>query len=227
MQHSEIETIKDEVKQEFQVERMILFSDAVFAIVITLMAIEIKLPHFEVDKLTEELFLFSLLHLLPIIFAYAVSFFFVGMIWYKHLKLFGVVKTYDKGLVIHNLLLLFFIGLFPFGASIISGGQIGFIYRTSIYLVIIMCCIYSFFFLTRYILISKPSLREEDADITSLMKQYKKTIPSVILFPILLLLVIATYLFIENKDLKPLSMMWIMIIPISRLIQKNKVVKEK
>lgn len=46
MQNKEIETIKDEVKQEFQVERMILFSDAVFAIVITLMAIEIRLPHF-------------------------------------------------------------------------------------------------------------------------------------------------------------------------------------
>lgn len=35
---------ESEIKKEFQVERMILFSDAVFAIVITLMAIDIKIP---------------------------------------------------------------------------------------------------------------------------------------------------------------------------------------
>jgi uncharacterized membrane protein len=35
---------REEIRKEFQVERMILFSDAVFAIVITLMAIEIRFP---------------------------------------------------------------------------------------------------------------------------------------------------------------------------------------
>lgn len=234
MQNNVIETIKDEVKQEFQVERMILFSDAVFAIVITLMAIEIKLPHFEPGKLTEELLISSLIHLLPILFAYAFSFFFVGMVWYKHLKLFGVVRAYNRSLVIHNLVLLFFIGLFPFAASIVSGGQIGSIYRLTIYFVVIMCCIYSLFFLTRYVLITKPSLREENADITELMKHHKKSIPAVILFPFVLILVVSTYVFIDDKNLKSLSTLWIMIIPISQLIQKrieknrsNKLVAER
>lgn len=221
MQYKELETIKDEVKQEFQVERMILFSDAVFAIVITLMAIEIKLPHFD-GKLTEEIFTHALLHLLPVIFAYLVSFFFVGMIWYRHLKLFAVVKAYDLGLVIRNLLLLFFVGLFPFGASIVSGSQIGSIYRITIYLIIIMSCVFALFFLSHYVLISKPGLREEDADITELLKQYKKTISKVIAFPIVLILVVATYLFVDNKDLKPMSTLWIMLIPIIQLIEKRK-----
>ena len=45
MSHSKEAYISSaEIKQEFQVERMILFSDAVFAIVITLMAIEIRIP---------------------------------------------------------------------------------------------------------------------------------------------------------------------------------------
>ena len=221
MQHKELETIKDEVKQEFQVERMILFSDAVFAIVITLMAIEIRLPHTE-GKLTEDVFIQALLHLLPIIFAYLISFFFVGMIWYRHLKLFAVVKAYDLGLVFRNLLLLFFIGLFPFGASIVSGSQIGAIYRITIYLGIIMSCLYALFFLSHYVLISKPVLREEDADITELLKQYKKTIPKIIAFPIVIILVVATYLFVDNKDLKSMSSLWIMILPIMQLIHKRK-----
>lgn len=46
---------KDEIKKEFQVERMILFSDAVFAIVITLMAIEIKIP--ETNEKTSRFFI--------------------------------------------------------------------------------------------------------------------------------------------------------------------------
>ncbi len=85
-----------------------------------------------------------------------------------------------------------------------------------------MSCMYAFFFLTRYILITKPTLREEDADITKLLKQYKKSKLIVILFPIVVILVIATYLFIDdNRDLKPLSTFWILIIPISQLLQKR------
>ena len=50
MSHKELleEITQDEIKKEFQLERMILFSDAVFAIVITLLAIELKLPEGEI-----------------------------------------------------------------------------------------------------------------------------------------------------------------------------------
>ena len=74
MQHNEIDAIKKEVKKEFELERLKLFSDAVFAIVITMVAIEIKLPHFE-EKLTEELLKNALIHnILPKIIAYIVIF---------------------------------------------------------------------------------------------------------------------------------------------------------
>jgi uncharacterized membrane protein len=155
--NSEFEISKDEIKKEFQVERMILFSDAVFAIVITLMAIEIKIPETN-ERLAGDLLQRELIHLLPVIGAYVVSFFFIGSIWYQHLKIFSVVKDYDKGLVVRNLLLLFFVGLFPFTASLLTrtkGASIAFF----IYLGIILCCMISQFLLQHYIIIKRPALR--------------------------------------------------------------------
>ena len=65
--------LRDDLHKEFQVERMILFSDAVFAIVITLMAIEIHIPETTPIQTQEEL-MHALLHLVPAILAYIVSF---------------------------------------------------------------------------------------------------------------------------------------------------------
>lgn len=44
MKQDNLQELEDDIKKEFQLERMILFSDAVFAIVITLMAMEIHIP---------------------------------------------------------------------------------------------------------------------------------------------------------------------------------------
>ncbi len=112
---------ESEIRTEFQLERMILFSDAVFAIVITLMAIEIHLPISE-NISNPESFQNGLLHQLPSIIAYAVSFLFIGMICCRHLQLFQVLKNYDKGIVIRNLLLHFYIELFPFAATVVTIG---------------------------------------------------------------------------------------------------------
>ena len=117
--NKEKEYVKEEIRKEFQVERMIIFSDAVFAIVITLMAIELRVPdgaRFSSDhQLGEEL-----LRLLPNFTAYTFSFLFIGFTWYQHLQVFSLLKDFDKGLVFRNLLLLFFIGLFPFSVSIMA-----------------------------------------------------------------------------------------------------------
>ncbi len=113
------ENLEQEIKKEFQLERMILFSDAVFAIVMTLMAIEIRLPEFE-GKITEDQFLDMLQHQGRNLMAYALSFFFIGVLWTRHLKIFSVLKDYDTGLIVRNLLFLFYVGLFPFRASDIS-----------------------------------------------------------------------------------------------------------
>ena len=102
----EKEYMKEEIRKEFQLERMVLFSDAVFAIVITLMAIEIRVPDLARNT-SSDILTHELVKLIPPIISYTVSFFFIGHTWYQHLQLFSLLKDYDKGLVIRNLLCYF------------------------------------------------------------------------------------------------------------------------
>ena len=99
--------LHNELKKEFQLERMILFSDAVFAIAITLLIIEIKIP--EVDEPTDKALLQSLGHLIPKFIGFIISFIFIGLYWTIHHRMFGFVTSYDKKLLVLNLFFLFFI----------------------------------------------------------------------------------------------------------------------
>lgn len=158
---SHIPNVNEEIRHEFQLERMILFSDAVFAIVMTLMAIEIRLPemenHTDVDSL-----LFQIEHLIPTVIAYAVSFLFIGSIWYSHLKLFSLLKNYDKGLVIRNLFMLFFLGFFPFSVTLVTRVDNGYLLPICIYFSIILLCKGAQLVLQHYILVKKPELRRNE-----------------------------------------------------------------
>jgi len=110
--------LHNESKKEFQLERLILFSDAVFAIAITLLVIEIKIP--EVEHPTDSSLLQSLRHLAPKVLGFIVSFILIGLYWTIHHRMFGFVTSYDKRLVILNLFFLFFIVLMPFSTGFYS-----------------------------------------------------------------------------------------------------------
>ncbi len=214
------EITQDEIKKEFQLERMILFSDAVFAIVITLLAIDLKLPEGEIDSADLGK---KILHLLPSFIAYSVSFFFIGSIWYEHLKMFSVLKDYDKGLIFRNLILLFFIGLFPFSATVIT--RVSYDYATVsyfIYMGVILLTLGAQYFLYQYIIVQRPELRNNANLPTHLEELHKKRI-SLIIFSILLVLIIITYLFITNPKLKTLSFLWMGTMPVFyKLLMKKK-----
>ncbi|MFD0794472.1 TMEM175 family protein [Mucilaginibacter litoreus] len=107
----------EEIKKEFQLERMVLFSDAVFAIIITIMVIEIKLPE-DLHHASKEDIRRAIIHLLPKIGAYMMAFFITGMFWSRHLKLFSYLKDYTNSLIALNLAFLFFVSLFPLGISV-------------------------------------------------------------------------------------------------------------
>ncbi len=86
--------------------RLEAFSDGVFAIIITIMVLEMKVPHG-----TE---LRELLPLWPVFLSYVLSFVYVGIYWNNHHHLFQAVKHVKGGVLWANLHLLFWLSLFPF-----------------------------------------------------------------------------------------------------------------
>ena len=116
--------LHNELRKEFQLERLILFSDAVFAIAITLLVIEIKIPDKEFLKehrgLSDKTLLSELGHLVPKFTGFVISFLLIGMYWSIHHRLFGFVTSYDRKLLFLNLLFLFFVALMPFSTGFYS-----------------------------------------------------------------------------------------------------------
>jgi TMEM175 potassium channel family protein len=105
-------------KKKFQLDRMIFFSDAVFAIAITLLVLEIKIPHIgnEPDSKLMEM----LLAMIPKFVGFFISFFVVGQYWIVHHKLFGFVEDYNGTLLWLNLVFLLSIVLMPFSTALYS-----------------------------------------------------------------------------------------------------------
>lgn len=103
-------------KHEFLIERIAFFSDAVFAIAITLMAIEIHPPHV-IKGDTEAMVWQKFKEILPEFVGLLVSFWLIGGAWLRHHQLFKYVDNFDMRFMSINLWLLFIIILFPFSTS--------------------------------------------------------------------------------------------------------------
>jgi|LakMenEpi03Aug12_release.lakeMendotaPanAssembly.Ray.scaffolds.fasta_scaffold210017_3 uncharacterized membrane protein len=223
--HEEKEMTRTEIKKEFQLERMILFSDAVFAIVITLMAIEIRLPETE-HRLNGTELSHHLRSLIPVLFAYLISFGFIGSVWYQHLKIFGLLKDYDKGLILRNLLLLFFVALFPFCASVVIKSKSNII-AYSIYIGAIFICITIQFALHHYVLIEKPSLRV-NTNLSEHISELEKKKRGLLSFLITIGLIAVTYMIIPDESNKPLATLWFLPLAfISRIYERKLKMKKK
>lgn len=109
----------------FELERLAFFSDAVFAIAITLLVIEIRLPELESEAGLGN----ALLALFPKYIAFLVSFFVIGRFWVGHHNAFSHMKTCDNKLVLRNLFFLMTIAFMPFPTALISaygGNRIAF-----------------------------------------------------------------------------------------------------
>ena len=86
--------------------RLEAFSDGVLAIVITIMVLELKVPHGEDLASLEPLF--------PVFLSYLLSFIYVGIYWNNHHHLFQAAKHVSGAILWANLHLLFWLSLFPF-----------------------------------------------------------------------------------------------------------------
>ena len=99
--------------------RLEAFSDGVIAIIITLMILEIKLPHIDTNSNGNEIW-HQLLGILPNMIAYALSFVMLGIYWVNHHFFFSHVQTVDTKLLWYNLHLLFWLSLVPLPTAFIA-----------------------------------------------------------------------------------------------------------
>ena len=123
--------------------RLEAFSDGVMAILITIMVLELKVPHGATLQ--------DLCSLSPILLSYALSFVFIGIYWNNHHHLFQAVKSVNGPILWANLHLLFWLSLLPFTTGWM--GENGFASLTvATYGVVLLASGAAYFILVRVLL---------------------------------------------------------------------------
>jgi uncharacterized membrane protein len=89
--------------------RLEAFSDGVIAIIITIMVLELKVPHGEGIQ--------TLLPLIPVFLSYVLSFVYLGIYWNNHHHMLHAVQTVTGSILWANLYLLFWLSLIPFATG--------------------------------------------------------------------------------------------------------------
>ena len=123
--------------------RLEAFSDGVLAIIITIMVLELKVPH-AVD-------LAALKPLLPVLLTYVLSFIYVGIYWNNHHHLFQATDQVSGGILWANLHLLFWLSLFPFTTGWMGENELAAI-PTAIYGFVLLMAAVAYLVLERVII---------------------------------------------------------------------------
>jgi uncharacterized membrane protein len=112
-------------KTDHALERLVFFSDAVFAIAITLLVIEIHPPHLSGNSAQETLE--KLAGLIPNFIGFVISFAVIGAFWSGHHRAFSLAGRIGPGILFWNLLLLGTIAFMPFVTGFMSTnyGKVG------------------------------------------------------------------------------------------------------
>lgn len=97
-------------------ERLAAFSDAVFAVIVTVMVLELKAP--------DERAFSALLPLWPTVISYVVSYLFIAIIWINHHYLFRFAGPPTLGLIWINFVHLFLVSLLPFATAWVARTQL-------------------------------------------------------------------------------------------------------
>src|SRR5213083_2818496 len=123
--------------------RLEAFSDGVLAIIITIMVLELKVPH-AVD-------LAALKPLLPVLLSYVLSFVYLGIYWNNHHHLFQATEQVSGGILWANLHLLFWLSLFPFTTAWMGENHLATI-PTAVYGFVLLMAAIAYYVLERAII---------------------------------------------------------------------------
>jgi uncharacterized membrane protein len=149
--------------------RLEAFSDGVLAIIITIMVLEIKVPHGTGWN--------ALRPVLHPFFSYVISFLLVGIYWGNHHHLLHTVKYITSGIILSNLNLLFWLSLVPIATDWM--GENHFAPNTIIfYALVLLLCGLSYALLQHNIL---KSLNPQSDIVIAIKKQNKKILISILL----------------------------------------------
>ena len=96
-------------------QRLEAFSDGVFAIVITLLILDIRIPEVQPQALPA-----ALVTILPQLLTYVLSFFIVGLYWHLHHQVAAQVKQIDGAFIWLNLVWLLFVSVLPFPTALLG-----------------------------------------------------------------------------------------------------------
>jgi uncharacterized membrane protein len=99
--------------------RLLAFSDGVFAIIITILVLEMKVPDLGSGESLRE----SLTGIRPTFVAFIISFLLVGMYWVGHRSSFAQVRYIDRNSIWLNLLFLLAVSIVPFAAAVLGEYQ--------------------------------------------------------------------------------------------------------
>ena len=98
--------------------RLEAFSDGMFAIIITLLILELKVPHLQTNSAHD--FFHSMKELLPKFLSFIFTFFLLSIFWVNHHNILHKIEIVDVTLLWLNIAFLFFSSLFPFIAAFIG-----------------------------------------------------------------------------------------------------------
>src|SRR5438876_9124079 len=104
-------------EEEKETGRIEAFSDGVFAIALTLLILDIHVPH---DLPAGTWLLDALWQQWPTYIAFIMGFSTIGIMWINHHRLFNLIKRSDHWLLVFNTMLLFGITIVPFPTSLVA-----------------------------------------------------------------------------------------------------------
>lgn len=150
--------------------RMEAFSDGVIAIIITIMVLELKVPH-GTD-------LSMLKPLIPIFASYVLSFIFIGIYWNNHHHLLQATHTINGAVLWGNLHLLFWLSMIPFATSWMGENEFVAAWPVATYGIVLWMCGLAYYILVRALLANHP----KDSTLAIAVGRNTKEITSLVLY---------------------------------------------
>jgi len=144
-------------RTQFQIDRIAFFSDAVIAIAITLMVLEIKIPAMGAKITLQEIVSKHGGSILVHITALFLSYLTIGNLWIRHHELYEHIVNYDKRLIKLNLYFLLSIILLPVSISFFFTNDNPMQLRMIVYFMNLALCYFTYYLMTRVVYHSKTN----------------------------------------------------------------------